>query len=688
MPEESDTKRPVAPVVAIEADRPIAGPGEDLLGRDALARVVATQALAPRKEEGFTLAVTGAWGGGKTSLLRLIEIELGDRAIMVHFNPWLFSGHDELVLRFLAELSNALSPDWSTWKLRSRLRRYAESVVPLPGWAGTALTLAQRALSQNPEEARTAVAKALEKLDKRVVVVIDDVDRLAPNEVADVVRLVKLVGGFPNTTYLLAFDGRQVEEALEQVHGTSGRDYLDKIVQASHPLPFVEPSFLARLLDTELTRRLGEVSPALALGERWGAVRASLLTPLLQTIRDVRRLTNVVLAGLALTGEEVDEVDVVALEALRLFAPDAHARIPAAARALTRLPTGDLGGSQDERDREIVEGFVESMSVELGPDVVRLVFPAAERHVGGSGLDPNFTSEWRRERRVATYPGLLTYLKKTAGEHAIRVALVRETIAALRDLDAFEAVTRDVPDAQLPDLLVRLRDYEDEVALQPPEVTIAVVNLINLLPRLPEERQFFDAHAEFLVRRLCRPWIAGLSESAQAELAQFAMAHIQRFYGRFRFLQWFGDFDDPEAEPPLFDKETSSDLRQELGQALLTASAQELQEERQLRRIIALIRAEGDAGRARLQELSSDHVFLLYLLMACARRDVEVDVEGVEQSRHRLMFDWDAFVDLLGLDVAIARAMDFPAELFAQLEGDERVVAELARDEALQASEA
>jgi predicted KAP-like P-loop ATPase len=63
------------------------------------------------------------------------------------------------------------------------------------------------------------------------------VDRLRPQEVLDIVRLVRLVGDFPNTLYLLAFDRGRVEECLGESNIERGRAYLEKIVQVTHDVP-------------------------------------------------------------------------------------------------------------------------------------------------------------------------------------------------------------------------------------------------------------------------------------------------------------------------------------------------------------------------------------------------------------------------------------------------------------------
>src|SRR2546428_9175321 len=85
---------------------------------------------------------------------------------------------------------------------------------------------------------RAKVEKALRALDKPIVVVIDDIDRLTSSEIRDIFKLVRLTANFPNVVYIVAFDRNRVEAALAE-QGIPGRDYLEKILQVSVDLPAV-----------------------------------------------------------------------------------------------------------------------------------------------------------------------------------------------------------------------------------------------------------------------------------------------------------------------------------------------------------------------------------------------------------------------------------------------------------------
>src|SRR3972149_4058742 len=88
-------------------DRPIENTSEDRLGRTGLARMIAGQIMSTPANDGFVIGLLGAWGSGKTSILNLVkkEIEESDKAGVIPFNPWLFSGTEQLMGRFISTLS-------------------------------------------------------------------------------------------------------------------------------------------------------------------------------------------------------------------------------------------------------------------------------------------------------------------------------------------------------------------------------------------------------------------------------------------------------------------------------------------------------------------------------------------------------------------------------------------------------
>src|SRR5207249_4786477 len=101
------------------------------------------------------------------------------------------------------------------------------------------------------DDLRKRVEAVLGEAGKRVVVLIDDIDRLDRREIQAIFRLVKLSAGFAHTSYVLAFDDEMVAASLGEKYGgggtESGRAFLEKIVQVPLHLPPPDQLALRRL---------------------------------------------------------------------------------------------------------------------------------------------------------------------------------------------------------------------------------------------------------------------------------------------------------------------------------------------------------------------------------------------------------------------------------------------------------
>ena len=240
----------------IVGDNPIKNPEEDTIGRISTAQNFAQHVLALNTKEGVVVGVLGPWGSGKTSFINLARNEFEKEEVpILDFNPWMFSGTAQLVESFFVELAAQLKiQNDSLAEIGKHLENYGEIFsgmgwLPVVGpWIErgrvTTETLSKLAPPQKKGvfEQRPKLEEALSALDKPIVVVLDDIDRLETSEIRDVFKLVRLTANFPNIIYIVAFDRERVEEALGE-QGVPGRDYLEKILQVAVDLPVVPQSY-------------------------------------------------------------------------------------------------------------------------------------------------------------------------------------------------------------------------------------------------------------------------------------------------------------------------------------------------------------------------------------------------------------------------------------------------------------
>lgn len=171
---------------------------------------------------------------------------------------------------------------------------------------------------ENLKSNLTKLLGEIAKIDPtfRVLVTIDDLDRLEPNEILEVIRLVKAVADFPATFYLLAYDRNIVADAVQNsVKIKDGYSYLEKIIQFSFKVPPLEPFKLRSWLRSELAIQFPEEihfgsHRAQIIIDRWGG-------RLLRTPRDVRRLLlSIQLIWPHIKGE-VDFLDLIWLQLIK-----------------------------------------------------------------------------------------------------------------------------------------------------------------------------------------------------------------------------------------------------------------------------------------------------------------------------------------------------------------------------------
>lgn len=329
------------------ADLPISTPDQDLYGIDAFVKSLAQSVRTMKTPKGVVIALNGPWGSGKSSAINLLKHQLREAVAegeieIVTFNPWWFRGEEALVLAFFRELYTATKPSLTKKakkalpKLGARLLKAGSAVGSTAdalgaSGAGAAVSGAMDWLSgliedeESIEKLHVELATGLANQKKRFVVVIDDIDRLAPDEAMAMFRLVKSVGRLPNVIYVLAFDRTLAERAVAERFPSEGPHYLEKIVQASFELP--EP--LASDLQNQVISKICDIAgqPEERLDVHFMNLFHGIVSPEIKMPRDAIRFTNALSITWPAVAGEVDLADFIALEAYRLFRPAIHQAI-------------------------------------------------------------------------------------------------------------------------------------------------------------------------------------------------------------------------------------------------------------------------------------------------------------------------------------------------------------------------
>lgn len=372
-------------------DNPITGLSDspDLLGREAFAEKIGQGLLLKKGAPGLVVSIEGEWGFGKTSFLNLINkyfksLPKEKHPITLTFCPWLVSGVENLAQEFLVQLATEIGmADHAENSQRAarQLLSYSElfsAVKFIPGaepWAslvqgvfesvGNASKSIGSLKELNIEERRNRVVDALNEVSQPIVVFIDDIDRIPPEEVYDTIRLVKSIADFPRVAFVLAFDQNYINESLQKYGIKNGNLYLDKIIQARINLPSASKNNIEKIINEEL-RSLPEESTKKYFDgneSRLGNYYHFSIKYLLTSPRDVRRLFNRIKLIEPTIREEVDFADLFALEVLGVKAPSIYEHIKENPGAYTGV--ADIDGILLEKPSEYVGHFSEERKMKI-----------------------------------------------------------------------------------------------------------------------------------------------------------------------------------------------------------------------------------------------------------------------------------------------------------------------------------
>lgn len=329
------------------SDKPILTSEEDALNRKYFAELMGKALINLQNNDTFTVGLYGRWGNGKTSLVNMMlkEIENNqtdqEKLMIVHFEPWNFSNTDQLLEQFFVRLTNDFrnSKDKKMQKIGEALEKYADAfevvkVIPYVGgllsfFGKNGLKSFGKKLKKGTDEKdilkqKENVINLLREQEKRILIVIDDIDRLSNEQIRQVFQLITSVAKFPNTTYLLVFDKEIVVKALEKVQEGSGDEYLEKIIQMPIQIPDINQNEFRRVLFDRLDKIIGSFEGLTFEQEHWSRMFEPCVEPLIKNLRDINRLCNSIQFKLTALATEVDFTDLLVISAIEIVYPSIY----------------------------------------------------------------------------------------------------------------------------------------------------------------------------------------------------------------------------------------------------------------------------------------------------------------------------------------------------------------------------
>lgn len=411
-------------------DRPIDNVKNDLLRRASFSKQLAKALYYYSGDDSLVVGLFGKWGSGKTSVINMalqtmdeMNYDNEEKPIIVKFAPWNYSSQDNLILQFFKCIETKIDlvdNKEIREKIGKALSDYsnafdAMSLIPgigvgLAAIAKTTANAVGNSMAKKPdiECAKKALEKALNEFDRKIIVVIDDIDRLSNTQIRDIFQLVKQVADLPKMIYILSMDRDVVTRALNDVQHFDGNEYLEKIIQVPFVVPEVSNSKLHQVFFNSLDRFLLKTDSDIKFDQRyWTKVFENCIKPYLRTIRDVNRVLNVFQFRWGALSNEICFEDLVAITVIDVLNPHVYRWISENKEAVCGSPIHSIlmGHKKPEEIRSRYVNELLSIGIENTDDALKSIaalFPVFAKDINENSFGYyEDTSCHRSKMRVA-----------------------------------------------------------------------------------------------------------------------------------------------------------------------------------------------------------------------------------------------------------------------------------------------
>lgn len=424
------------------AEKPIISKNEDLLGREKVANNLAREIKYYKNKDSLTIGIVGKWGSGKTSFINMVlENFEEDEYIIIKFNPWNISSRKQLISDFFLQLSNNIEKKGNNKILETigkslgRLSNFFKplSLIPTFSILNNIGEIAEKGSQfineyletekEDLETLKSNINQELEDLDKKILIVIDDIDRLCDEEIREMFQLVKSIADFKNTIYFLSYDREIVTKALDKTQQGKGEEYLEKIVQ----VPLVLPYISKRDLDTIFINRLNmsiNIPNEEYDNSYFSEIYNNGLGKNFENLRDIERYMNVFNLGVNLAIEELNIIDYIAITLIKVFEPNLYEYIKNNKEYFSGIKFDEFLPKNKKEILTELEEIYEKLK-KLEKRKVKRLMEAIFPKLGEMNYAEGFINVWGKARRIATPVYFESYFKLDFPEDEIKKSEIK-----------------------------------------------------------------------------------------------------------------------------------------------------------------------------------------------------------------------------------------------------------------------
>ncbi|ALF25297.1 KAP family P-loop NTPase fold protein [Fusobacterium nucleatum] len=468
------------------SEKPIISKNEDLLGRKKVASDLAKEIEHYKNKDSLTIGIVGKWGSGKTSFINMVleSFKGNDKYIVIKFNPWNISSRKQLISDFFLQLSNNIKKENESNKIIGTIGKSLGTLskffkplglIPPLSLLGTIGDITEKASGfineyleaekEDLETLKSNINQELEDLDKKLLIVIDDIDRLCDEEIREMFQLVKSIADFKNTIYILSYDREIVTKALDKSQQDKGEEYLEKIVQVPLVLPYISKSDLDKIFINRLNTSI-DIPDEEYDNEYFSKIYYNGLAESFENLRDIERYMNVFNLGINLAIEELNINDYIVLTLIKVFEPNLYEYIKNNKDYFSGTKFDEFLNKDKKEILDELEEIYKNLKKFEKRKIKRLmevIFPKLEV----TTYDEGFIDIWGKTRRIATPVYFESYFRLDFPEDEIKKVELKKfrEFSTKKDLNKIFQISNKKRIRLLELLIEEIEEISDEKAI-------------------------------------------------------------------------------------------------------------------------------------------------------------------------------------------------------------------------------
>ena len=295
----------------------------DLLNRTAIINNLYNVVVRSFPSKSFTIGLNGKWGSGKTTIINNVLNKMdinkeSSKYLIVKFDPWMFNDEKTMLESFLDKILNTMNFNISVSNKNEIIQEVITSIFPSNYHSLIKYILNEIRSPKVQPDITNIVNDYLESNKKKLLIIIDNLDRIDGEKALFLIKCLDTVLNFENTINILLYDEEIINNVLNDKFNFSAK-YMEKLVQLKVEIPIIDKYTLDNIKNVVSTNLVYNGKRIIAFGNE------ELYE--FDNLRELKRYMNSIISLTIDTHSELNSNDYTLLKYIQLKCPELYYEI-------------------------------------------------------------------------------------------------------------------------------------------------------------------------------------------------------------------------------------------------------------------------------------------------------------------------------------------------------------------------